>query len=61
MREMKRRLLNGLRRCKECGRQILMQGYDVGWRIGYLMDKKCLCYECAYWGNLHNILQRAWR
>lgn len=44
--------MGGVRFCKSCGARILMQGYDTQNRIAYLMDKKQICYECAFWENI---------
>lgn len=52
MRSMARRLLNGVRRCGNCNKRILMQGYNINKHIGELMDKCCICYECAFWQEL---------
>lgn len=52
MRAMARRLMNGIRRCSKCDQRILMQGYNINKHIGELMDKYCICYECAFWQEL---------
>lgn len=44
--------MRGLKWCNCCGTKILFMGYDTGGRIGYLMDKKNICYECAFWQNI---------
>lgn len=51
---MKRRLLNGMRFCKSCGARILLQGYDSQHRLTHIMDKKMICYECAFWQDILN-------
>ena len=31
-----------------------MQGYDADGRLTSMMDKKGICFECAYWQDLIN-------
>lgn len=49
---MRRKLLNGVRFCKCCGARMLFQGYDTQNRFGHIMDKECICYDCAYWKDI---------
>lgn len=49
---MQSKLLNGIRFCSKCGSRILFQGYNVSQRIGNIMDKTKVCFDCAYWEEL---------
>lgn len=49
---MKQKLMNGLRRCKSCGSQMLFQGYNIQSRFAHIMQKEGICYECAYWMDI---------
>lgn len=48
------KLLKGLKTCKCCGKKFLMQGYDADGRLTEMMDKKCICFDCAFWQDLIN-------
>lgn len=49
---MTRRMLNGIRFCKCCGARMLLQGFDTKHRLSHIMQKKMICYECAYWQDI---------
>lgn len=49
---MKRKLLNGIRFCKHCGARMLLQGYNSQHRLARTMEKKMICYECAFWQDI---------
>lgn len=48
----KRKLLNSVRKCSQCGRRILEQGYLVENRLSHIMRKDRICYDCAFWQDL---------
>lgn len=52
MRSIKSKLLaDGVKVCNSCKRRFLMQGF-IDNHIVAAMERKCLCYECAYWLDL---------
>ena len=52
MRLMKQKLLNGVRFCTKCGARMLFQGYDTQFRLAHIMQRRQICYDCAYWEDL---------
>lgn len=49
---MSQRLLGGVRRCSRCGKRLLWQGYSTQHKLTKLMERKSLCYDCAYWEDI---------
>lgn len=49
MREMKQRLLNGIKSCNCCGARMLFQGYNAKGRYVPIMKREGICYDCAFW------------
>lgn len=52
MRLMERKLFSGVRLCKCCGTRMLFQGYNTQNHLTYIMEKKQVCYECAFWQDI---------
>lgn len=51
------KVMTHIQRCSFCGQKVWMQGYNEQNRITHIMNKNGLCYECAYWQELHDYPQ----
>lgn len=43
-----------IRKCRECGKRILLHNMNPQQRITRIMKDDSLCYECAYWYEILN-------
>lgn len=52
MRRITQPVLNGVRFCSKCGAKIFLQGYNEQNRFAATMQRKKICYDCAFWADL---------
>ncbi len=46
------KIVNKIRYCQKCDKKIWMPGFNTQNHITHIMDKKNLCYDCAFWEEL---------